>query len=547
MVRSSVENKLSQRGERFEFDMIVVGSGIAGLSFILALAEKHPDVKIALVTKQAMVESNSQYAQGGIAAVTTSQDDDAQHIADTLAAGDGLCNVKTVKSIINSSCHAISHLQKYGVDFNCNDDVASLNHEGGHSQRRILHVGDETGWHIIKKLTAAVRELKQVTIFEFHTVVNLITQRPQHMPGEFAEVVGAYVLDEKLGLIHTFIAKQTVLATGGVGKTYRYTSNSDIATGDGIAMAYRAGARVDNMEYYQFHPTLLYHPEKNNFLISEAVRGEGGILRLPDTGERFMQRYAPEQLELATRDVVARAIFTEIERSDFNYVHLDITHQSKSFLQQRFPAIFSTLNNLGIDMSQDMIPVVPAAHYLCGGVLTNIAGQTDLRRLLAIGEMAFTGFHGANRLASNSLLESVVMALNAAEVSEKLLLQPFSLQYDIKDWDSQCVRDYRRASQINAHWRSLRGEMMSYAGIVRTAAGLKDLLTLIRLRKEMVEEYYWKHVVTRDFIELRNIILVAELIVQAALENGESRGCHFREDEVTHVIASQAMQSSIEV
>lgn len=285
-------------------------------------------------------------------------------------------------------------------------------------------------------------------------------------------------------LIHTFLANCVILATGGAGKTYRYTTNPMVATGDGVAMAYRAGARVGNMEFYQFHPTLLHHHSLNNFLISEAVRGEGALLKNAETGARFMQNYAPDQMELATRDVVARAIFSEIERSQMGYVHLDITHQSKSFLQKRFPQIYATLLSIGIDMSQDMIPVVPAAHYQCGGVLTDVDGRTDLKRLYAIGEVAFTGLHGANRLASNSLLEALVMGTNAARCTLKDISSPWKYTSPIANWCAPGEVNARRASQINAQWRSLRGEMTSYAGIVRTEAGLEDLLQLIMKRKK---------------------------------------------------------------
>jgi L-aspartate oxidase len=311
---------------------------------------------------------------------------------------------------------------------------------------------------------------------------------------------------------------------------YRFTTNPNVATGDGVAMAYRAGARVEGLEFYQFHPTLLYHPTINNFLMSEALRGEEAYLRLPETGERFMQRYAPSTMELTTRDIVARAIFCEIEHSNYDYVHLDIRHKDKDFLQQRFPSIYRTLLEGGLDLSRDLIPVVPAAHYMGGGILTDVHGKTDLKRLFAIGETAFTGFHGANRLASNSLLEGIVMGRNLAHASLSTLNSSLNLYHSISDWDSRSVIDLRRASQINVHWRGLRGEMSSYAGIIRTEAGLRDQLKLVLARRDMIEEYYWKYSITRDLIELRNIILIAELIVRAALNRRESCGGHYRED-----------------
>ena len=378
-----------------------------------------------------------------------------------------------------------------------------------------------------------MNELKKhsgILLLENHVAVNLITLDHPHKVDNQGEVLGAYILDCKKHIIHLFIANCVVLATGGAGKTYRYTTNPMIATGDGVAMAYRAGVRLGNMEFYQFHPTLLYHPLINNFLISEAVRGEGAILKNADTGECFMARYSPENKELATRDVVARAIFNEIENSENPFVYLDITHQPKSFLKQRFPQIYTTLHEIGIDISQDLIPVVPAAHYQCGGVLTDLNGRTDLKRLYAIGEVAFTGLHGANRLASNSLLEAVVMAANAAKDTQHYLENPVASSANIPHWHFPSLVNTRRASQINAHWRSLRGEMTSYAGIIRTEEGLTDILQLIMKRHKIVEDYYWKHNITLDFIELRNILLNAELIVRAAIARRESRGGHFRED-----------------
>jgi len=517
---------IAQQGKRYQFDLLVIGSGIAGLCAILEFAQLHPTRSIALITKKELSECNSYYAQGGIAAVSQPEDSIEQHFEDTLAAGDNLSYAETAKAILNYGPEAIQQLIKYGVKFTPND----LAQEGGHSKRRIHHAGDHTGQAIIDVLIHAIKKLPRVKIFESHTAVNLITANDPHQPGNYPEVLGAYILNEKQQKIHTFLAQATLLATGGAGKVYRYTTNLEVATGDGIAMAYRAGARVGNLEFYQFHPTLLFHHECNNFLISEAVRGEDAHLLNPDTLERFMSHYAPDKMELATRDIVARAIFNEIEHSEKNFVYLDIRHQSKPFLKKRFPTIYTTLLKLGIDMSKDLIPVVPAAHYLCGGILTDISGKTDLKRLYAIGETAFTGLHGANRLASNSLLEGVVMAHYAAKACNEWLDQPLKNTRAIKDWSSQSVTDLRRASQINAHWRGLRGEMTSYAGIIRTAAGLKDLLKLITVRREMIEEYYWKHAITRELIELRNIILVAELIVRSALKRHESRGGHYRED-----------------
>lgn len=521
----------SQQGKTFHFDVLVIGTGLAGLHYCLQLLALQPKIKIALISKAEAIECNSRYAQGGIAAVELPEDSLEAHISDTLLAGDGLCYLPAVEFIVRQGPEIIQQLKEYTVQFKKEPNGHfHLAQEGGHSHRRIFNCGDQTGLSVTQTLNLLAQQHEQITFFEHHVAVNLITQYHPHRTDSQGEVLGAYILDCQQHKVHTFLANCVLLATGGAGKTYRYTTNPMVATGDGVAMAYRAGARVGNMEFYQFHPTLLHHHSLNNFLISEAVRGEGGILKNPETGERFMLRYAPDQKELATRDVVARAIFSEIEQSQKGYVELDITHQSKDFLKKRFPQIYSTLMSIGIDMSQDMIPVVPAAHYQCGGVLTDVDGRTDLSRLYAIGEVAFTGLHGANRLASNSLLEALVMASNAARCTLKDISSPSKALETVNLWSAPVEVNNRRASQINAHWRGLRGEMTSYAGIVRTEAGLQDLLQLIMKRKRSIEEYYWKHCITRDFIELRNIVLNAELIVRAALARRESRGGHFRED-----------------
>ncbi len=522
---------LSQQGDTFKTDVLVIGSGLAGLHYCLEVIQANPKAHITLISKTELDESNSRYAQGGIATALAPEDSIENHIQDTLKAGDGLCDEKNVTAILKQSPDTIASLEAHAACFDKTTPITyALGHEGGHSHRRILHAGDQTGFEIIRALRVKLREHPQITCLTHHTAINLITDyHPHHMKKQ-GEVLGAYILDSNTQMIHTYLARCVVLATGGVGKTYRYTSNSMVATGDGVAMAYRAGARIGNMEFYQFHPTLLYHPEVSNFLISEAVRGEGGILRHPETLAPFMAHYAPEQKELATRDVVSRAIFNEIEQTEQPFVYLDITHQPKAFLQKRFPQIYNTLQSISLDMAEDMIPVVPAAHYQCGGILATPTGQTDLARLYAIGEVAFTGLHGANRLASNSLLEAVVMAKNAAKKSLKDIDSPSPLHHDLPNWHTPRAINHRRASQINAHWRGLRGEMMSYAGIIRTEAGLNDVLQLIQNRKTIIDEYYWTHCITRDLIELRNIILNAELIVRAAKMRRESRGGHFRED-----------------
>lgn len=524
---------ISQRGERKTFDAIIIGSGVAGLCCALEIVKSKPDARIALLSKGKRDDSNTYYAQGGIAAAKEPSSV-VKHINDTLSAGDGLCDEGTVKEMLEAGYDCIRYLSQQGVKFDRDEKSEYVcGREAGHSERRIYHVGDQTGKAIVIALLEQVKNCPQIELFEEYAAINLITQIESLQPGCFPEVIGAYVLEETTGLIHTFLASAVVLATGGAGKVYRYTTNPHVATGDGVAMAYRAGARVHGMEFYQFHPTLLYHPKINNLLITEALRGEGAYLRQPATGERFMQHYAPQEMELATRDVVSRAIFCEIEKGTHDFVYLDITHQSKEFLEKRFPMIYKTLAEVGLDISRDMIPVVPAAHYMGGGILANNNGETDLKRLFAIGECAFTGLHGANRLASNSLLEGVVMGRQAAKGVCTALETSCQLHRTIPDWDSTSVVDLRRASQINVHWRGLRGEMSSYAGMVRTEEGLRDQLKLVIARREMIEDYYWKYSITRDLIELRNIILVAELIVRAALNRRESRGGHYREDFVT--------------
>ncbi len=522
---------LSQQGDTINVDVLVIGGGLAGLHYCLETLRHNPKTKICLISKTSLGECNSRYAQGGIATAFAPEDSINAHIEDTLKAGDGLCYQQNVEAMLAKSPDAIKQLEQHTVQFDkTHKNQYALGKEGGHSHRRILHAGDRTGLAVMDALLLKVKEHPNITCLEYHTAVNLITQYHPHRAHHQGEVLGAYILDSNTELIHTYLARCVVLATGGAGKTYRYTSNSMVATGDGVAMAYRAGARIGNMEFYQFHPTLLYHPDISNFLISEAVRGEGGVLCNADTNTCFMAHYAPEQKDLATRDVVSRAIFNEIEQSENPFVYLDVTHQPKAFLEKRFPQIYQTLASVGIDMSQDMIPVVPAAHYQCGGILTTPDGKTDLERLYAIGEVAFTGLHGANRLASNSLLEAVVMASNAALATQKSIESRWTLKHDLPTWHTPRAVNHRRASQINAHWLGLRGEMMSYAGIVRTEAGLNDLLQLIQKRKEIIEDYYWTHCITRDFIELRNIVLNAELIVSSALSRRESRGGHFRDD-----------------
>ncbi len=521
----------SQTGDRFACDALVIGAGIAGLMLVLELHGRSPDRKILLVAKGFLGDGNSRFAQGGIAIVSSTDDSLDAHLKDTIEAGAGLCHEPAARSIIERAPSAFERLRSHGVSFDENpggDPELSL--EGGHSHRRIHHRGDSTGAAIIDGLLAAVRARPSIQILERTTAVDLILQTHRHRPGDEGEVIGAYLLDQESGRIHAVQSRVTVLATGGSGKVFRYTSNSETATGDGVAMAYRAGARVANLEFFQFHPTLLYHPQVNNFLITEALRGEGAHLLLPTTGERFLRRIDPERGELATRDVVARAIFSEMERHGLEYVHLDLRPIDPEVLSRKFPAILAKLEELGLDPRSEPIPVVPAAHYQCGGVMAGIDGRTDLDRLFAIGEAACTGLHGANRLASNSLMEGMVMGCAGAEAAGQWLEVPVDPDRAPLDWDSKSVTDLRRASQLSAHWRGLRGEMSSYAGIVRTEDGLQDLLRLVQLRRAMIEEYYWRHRVTTDLLELRNIALLADLLTESALHRRESLGGHFRGD-----------------
>lgn len=522
--------KKEQKGQEKHFDVLIIGSGLSGLLLALSLAKETPTSKIALMTKAKLNESNSFYAQGGIAISQNEKSSLDSHIKDTLKAGDKHCFLPAVKAIIEESPHVLEALIDLDVPFHQDEKGHfSLGIEGGHSHRRIYHIGDKTGQVIVETLLEKIKRQENIHCFSNHIAINLISKKKAFSPKCAKTVLGAYVFDEKKDTIHTFLAKATVLATGGSGKIYRYTSNPDVATGDGVAMASRAGAQISHMEFYQFHPTLLYHPDLNNFLISEALRGEGARLLNGDTFKPFMANYAPKLQELATRDVVSRAIFCEIEDSKANHVWLDITHHPKAFLEKRFPKIYQTLLNIGIDISQSLIPVVPAAHYQCGGIVTTTAGETSLNQLFAIGEVAATGLHGANRLASNSLLEAAAMGLKAKTKILPLLKNPLNLD-TIRPWQAGNVVNPRRASQISAHWKGLRSEMSSYAGIVRTEAGLKDVLTLVQTRKKIIEDYYWQHRITRDLIELRNIILVAEHIIKAALKRKTSSGGHFRED-----------------
>jgi len=508
------------------YDYVVLGSGIAGLTFALNVAGKG---SVAVITKKNRAESNTNYAQGGIACVTSDEDTFDLHVRDTLEAGAGLCREEVVRGIVEEGPARVSELIELGMSFcereNGTGHELDLGKEGGHSKRRILHAKDITGREIEKALLAALARHPNVAIFENHAAIDLITRRKLGFTTE-NRCVGVYVLDVAAGRVEIVAAGHVLLATGGCGKVYLYTTNPDIATGDGVAMAYRAGVPVANMEFIQFHPTCLFHPGAKSFLISEAVRGEGGVLRNA-AGQTFMDGVHPLK-SLAPRDIVARAIDREIKRSGQPCVYLDITHQSREFLQQRFPAIYSKCLECGIDMATQPIPVVPAAHYQCGGVVTTPQGRTSLPGLWAVGEVACTGLHGANRLASNSLLEALVVAHRAALAVQK---EPKpSRQDDIPEWESGPAQDADELVVIYHNWREIRQLMWDYVGIVRTTKRLQRAASRLHSLGAEVQEYYWNYKMTVDLVELRNLVLIASLIVDCALSRHESRGLHYTLD-----------------
>ncbi|MCX6967635.1 MAG: L-aspartate oxidase [Verrucomicrobia bacterium] len=513
------------------YDFVILGSGIAGLSFALKAARRG---KVALITKRAGADSNTAYAQGGVACVTSGEDSFDLHVRDTLTAGAGLCNEAVVRTIVTEGPARIRELMELGVHFDERDleggeRELDLGREGGHSKRRVLHARDATGREIELSLLRAAQASPQIDLFENHMAVDLITTGKLGFATE-DRCVGVYVLDETSGLVETFRTDRLILATGGCGKVYLYTTNPNVATGDGVAMAWRAGATIANMEFIQFHPTCLFHPAGSSFLISEAVRGEGGKL-VDRKGREFMAKYHPKGA-LAPRDIVARAIDAEMKRTGAPCVYLDISHKPPKFVRERFPNIYETCLKLGINITQKPIPVVPAAHYQCGGVLTDVNGATSLRGLYAIGEVACTGLHGANRLASNSLLEAVVLAHRAIE--HVLVDIPFNGHpphtIELPEWVSGDAHDVDEMVVIYHNWDEIRRLMWDYVGIVRTDKRLRRASTRLRSLLREIQEFYWDFKVNTDLLELRNIATVAALIVDCALLRKESRGLHYTLD-----------------
>ena len=515
-----------------QFDVLIIGSGLAGLSLALRVAANK---KVCLVSKSTINNTASDWAQGGIAAVLNDEDSIEEHVQDTLIAGAGLCDEAVTELVAQHAKESVQWLIEQGVGFTREQDNSGyhLTREGGHSHRRIIHAADATGHAVQITLSEKVKQHPNITVLESHIAVDLITtgkvkatnfKTPEDNGNENA-CLGAYILDNKTGKVITIAAQNTILATGGAGKVYLYTTNPDVSTGDGTAMAWRAGCRVANMEFIQFHPTCLFHPHAKSFLISEAVRGEGGLLKLPD-GTRFMPEHDARE-ELAPRDVVARAIDYEMKKRGLDCVYLDISDKPLAFILEHFPNIYRRCLELGIDISKTPIPVVPAAHYTCGGVMVDAKGLTDISHLYAIGETACTGLHGANRLASNSLLECLVFGQAAAE---DILSQATKPTPTLPYWDESRVTDADEEVLITHTWDELRRFMWNYVGIVRTDKRLSRALHRIHMLRDEVDEFYSNFKISNDLIELRNLLQVAELIVESAISRKESRGLHYSKD-----------------
>ncbi|MDH5763157.1 MAG: L-aspartate oxidase [Nitrospinota bacterium] len=535
-------------------DYIVIGSGLAGLTFALKIAEYG---SVALITKDAVEESATRYAQGGIASVMAEDDSVDLHVSDTIEAGRGLCQEDVVRCIVREGPARVRELIQLGTQFTRTqgEDTFHLTREGGHSKRRILHADDLTGWEIERALIEAVRSKPNIEIYPYHMGVDIITRSnidSSIQPGSREdEALGLYALNEKTGEVITFVGKAILLATGGAGKVYLYTSNPDTATGDGIALAYRVGAKIANMEFFQFHPTCLYHPQAKSFLISEAVRGEGGILRLKN-GDTFMENYHSLGC-LAPRDVVARAIDYEMKKSGDDCVYLDVTHLEGYRTRERFPNIYKTCKEFGFDMTEQPIPVVPAAHYMCGGVMVDLNGQTNIARLFASGEVCYSGLHGANRLASNSLLEGLVLSHRAAVQAAELNKSSRSLeqaQERLPEWDSGSAVESDESVVVSHNWDEIRRLMWNYVGIVRSDKRLHRAQRRVEMLLEEIKEYYWSFNITRDTLELRNIAITAQLIINGALERKESRGLHYNLDypkpDLEHEVRNTILQDTVQ-
>jgi L-aspartate oxidase len=507
--------------QRHDAQVLIIGSGAAGLSAALRLADQ---VKVAILCKENLTESSTLYAQGGIAAVMGEEDSVESHIKDTLIAGAGLCDEQAVRFTAEKAKEAVLWLVNKGVTFTRETRPDGrldfhLTKEGGHSHRRILHAEDATGFAIETTLAQCVQQHPNIALFEFYTCIDLIRKDQ--------ECIGVYALNNRTQQVEVFQAPITILATGGASKVYLYTSNPDAASGDGVAMAWRAGCRVANMEFNQFHPTCLFHAKAKSFLITEAIRGEGGILKLAD-GTRFMPAF-DARAELAPRDIVARAIDHEMKRLGMDCVYLDISHKPDSFITSRFPNVHQKCLSFGFDMTKGSLPVVPAAHYTCGGIVTNLKGQTDLARLYAIGEVAYTGLHGANRMASNSLLECLVFAASATE--DILANPPLTMpKWQAPSWDESQVTDSDEEVVVSHNWHELRRTMWDYVGIVRTDKRLQRARSRVALLNQEIHDYYANFKVTKDLIELRNLALVAKIIIDSAIRRKESRGLHFNLD-----------------